>query len=104
MGLHPMKTLEDIKAILQKILPDLQQHYSVRSLGVFGSYVRGEHTPDSDLDILVEFAPNAQFGLLRFCELENYLSDHLEVRVDLVEKSALKPVIGQRILREILPV
>jgi uncharacterized protein len=99
-----MKTLEDIKAILQKILPDLQQQYSVRSLGVFGSYVRGEHTSDSDLDILVEFDPNAQFGLLKFCELENHLSDQLGLRVDLVEKSALKPVIGQRILREILPV
>jgi uncharacterized protein len=98
-----MKTLEDIKAILQKILPDLQQHYSVRSLGVFGSYVRGEHTPDSDLDILVEFDPTAQFGLLKFCELENYLSDQLGLPVDLVEKNALKPVIGQRILREILP-
>jgi uncharacterized protein len=98
-----MKNLEDIKATLQKILPDLQHRYSVKSLGVFGSYVRGEHTPDSDLDILVEFAPSAQFGLLKFCELENHLSDQLGLRVDLVEKSALKPIIGERILREILP-
>jgi predicted nucleotidyltransferase len=102
-GSAAMRTLEDTKATLQEILPDLQQRYSVRSLGVFGSYVRGEHTPYSDLDILVEFDPNARFGLLKFCELENYLSDQLGLRVDLVEKSALKPVIGQRILREVLP-
>jgi len=98
-----MKTLEDIKATLHAVMPDLQQRYSIMSLGVFGSYVRGEQTPDSDLDILVEFDPIVQFGLLKFCELENYLSDQLGLRVDLVEKSALKPVLGQRILREVLP-
>ena len=52
-----MKTLEDIKATLHAVMPDLQQRYSIMSLGVFGSYVRGEQTPDSDLDILVEFDP-----------------------------------------------
>jgi uncharacterized protein len=64
--------------------------------------VRGEQTPTSDLDILVEFAPDAKFGLVKFCELENYLSDALNLKVDLVMKAGLKPNIGDRILQEVI--
>lgn len=97
-----MKTLSEIKATLQNLLPDLQKRYSVVYLGIFGSYVRGEQTADSDVDILIEFPPNLRLGLLTFCEIENYLSDQLEIKVDLVEKTALKPQIGQQILQEVL--
>jgi len=78
-------------------LPDLQKRYSIVYLGIFGSYVRGEQTAESDVDILIEFSPNLRLGLLTFCEIENYLSDQLEIKVDLVEKTALKPQIGQQI-------
>ena len=67
-----------------------------------GSYLRGEAKEGSDLDILVEFKPDAKISLLEFVELENYLSDLLGVKVDLVEKSALKPRIGKRILSEVV--
>jgi predicted nucleotidyltransferase len=50
----------------------------------------------------VEFEEDAQIGLLKFVNLENYLSDLTGVKVDLVEKSALKPRIGKNILREII--
>jgi predicted nucleotidyltransferase len=56
----------------------------------------------SDLDVLVEFAPEARFGLLKFCELENDLSDILGLKVDLVMKAGLKPRIGERILQEVI--
>jgi predicted nucleotidyltransferase len=87
---------------LRRQLPELAQRYFMRSLEVFGSYVRDEQTAESDLDVLVTFdkAP----GLLRYIALENHLSDLLGVRVDLVMKSALKPRIGQNILREAVPV
>lgn len=97
-----MKTLSEIEATLQNLLPDLQKRYSVVYLGIFGSYVRGEQTAESDVDILIEFSPNFRLGLLTFCEIENYLSDRLEIKVDLVEKTALKPQIGQHILQEVL--
>jgi predicted nucleotidyltransferase len=87
---------------LRQILPDLEKCYKVKSLGIFGSYVHGEQHSRSDLDLLVEFhdAPS----LLKFIELEHYLSDLLGMKVDLVMKDALKPAIGKRILREVIAV
>ena len=94
--------LEEIKQVLREYLPELRERYGVRSLGIFGSYVRGEQRKRSDLDILVEFdrAPT----LFEFVRLERYLSDQLGIRVDLVMKSALKPNIGRHILEEAVPV
>ncbi|WP_342765647.1 nucleotidyltransferase family protein [Methanolobus chelungpuianus] len=65
-------------------MPELEDRFKVRSLAVFGSYVRGEQTDASDLDVLIEF--NEAPGLLEFIGLENYLSDTLEIKVDLVLK------------------
>jgi hypothetical protein len=89
-------------ALLREHLPELAGKYHVRSLEVFGSYVRDEQTPESDLDVLVTFDKTP--GLLRYISLENHLSDLLGIKVDLVMKSALKPRIGQNILREAVPV
>jgi predicted nucleotidyltransferase len=89
-------------AVLREILPELAGKYHVRSLEVFGSFVRNEQTPESDLDVLVTFDKTP--GLLQYISLENHLSDLLGVKVDLVMKSALKPRIGQNILREAVPV
>ena len=96
-------TLAQIIAQLRTALPELRAQYGVRWLGVFGSYARDEQTPGSDLDILVEFDERA-LSLLDFIRLENTLSDRLAVNVDLVERRALKPRIGQRILSEVVPV
>jgi predicted nucleotidyltransferase len=87
---------------LRQVLPDLEKRYKVKSLGIFGSYVRGEQHPRSDLDLLIEFydAPS----LLKFIELEYLLSDLLGMKVDLVMKDALKPAIGKRILREVITI
>ncbi len=87
---------------LRQHLPELAEKYHVRSLEVFGSYVRNEQKAESDLDVLVTFDKTP--GLLRYIALENHLSDLLGVKVDLVMKSALKPRIGQNILREAVPV
>jgi Predicted nucleotidyltransferases len=65
-------------------------------------YVRGEQEADSDLDILVEYETPPDF--FQFIELEDYLSEILGVKVDLVMKSALRPRIGKRILAESIPV
>jgi uncharacterized protein len=88
--------------LLRQYKPVLQEHYKVRSLGIFGSYTRSEQKKGSDLDILVEFDEAPSF--IQFLQFEHYLSDLLGVRVDLVMKDALKPVIGKRILSEVVPV
>ena len=80
----------------------LGERSSVETLEVFGSYVRSEQHQDSDLDILVTFKEVP--SLLTFLAIENYLSDPLGIRVDLVMKDSLRPKIGQRILREAIPV
>jgi predicted nucleotidyltransferase len=95
-----MKTLEEIKQWLVQNKSLLKERYSVRELGVFGSYVRQEQTETSDVDVLVEFSEIP--SLLKFVNLENYLSDNLGVKVDLVHKSGLKPRIGDRILAEVI--
>ena len=87
-------TLNQLLSHLRASLPDLIVRYQVASLGVFGSYVRGEDQPGSDLDLLVEFLePPSLFGFIR---LENELSDLLGVKVDLVMKSVVftKPSWG----------
>ncbi len=88
--------------MLRRQLPLLAERYQVESLGVFGSYVRHDQSPESDLDVLVTFYEPP--GLLKFIELENYLSDVLGVKIDLVMKDALKPRIGERILQEVVAV
>lgn len=87
---------------LRQHLPELAEKYHVRSLDVFGSYVRNEQTSKSDLDVLVTF--DRKPGLLGFIALEHHLEDLLGLKVDLVMKSSLKPRIGQVVLREAVPV
>ncbi|MGH7861515.1 MAG: nucleotidyltransferase family protein [Candidatus Dormibacteraceae bacterium] len=98
---HRRDQLELIQ-ILRAHLPELRQRFSVRALALFGSYARGEAGEESDVDLLVEFERVP--GLIAFVELEQYLSDLLGVKVDLVLKDALRPTIGQRILKELVPV
>ncbi|MEM8723771.1 MAG: nucleotidyltransferase family protein [Cyanobacteria bacterium P01_G01_bin.39] len=95
-----MKTLEEIKQWLIQHKQLLQEQYQVKELGIFGSYIRHEQTETSDIDLLVEFSEIP--SLLKFINLENYLSDHLGVRVDLVHKHGLKPRIGELILTEVV--
>jgi uncharacterized protein len=91
-------SLEKILKVLRQQIPMLAERYSVEKLEVFGSYVRSEQKEDSDLDILVTFREVP--SLLTFIAIENYLSDLLGVKVDLVMKDSLKPKIGKQILRE----
>jgi len=95
-------TLEDALHTLRAHLPEICQRYGVKSLGVFGSVVRGEQKARSDLDILVEFTSAPTF--FRFVEMEDFLSQLLGARVDLVMKSALKLRIGERVLSEVVSV
>ncbi len=99
MPSQELKDAEYFMKILRQHLPELKEKYSVNYLGVFGSYIRGEQTEDSDLDILVQF--DKKPGLFKYIELEDHLSELLGVKVDLVMKSALKPNIGKRILNEV---
>ncbi|HNX39172.1 MAG TPA: nucleotidyltransferase family protein [Methanothrix sp.] len=99
---HQARSLQEAMKILQQSMPDIRERYKVKSLGIFGSYIRGEEKKSSDLDLLVEFSDAP--SLLKFIALEDELSEKIGIKVDLVMKSALKPNIGRRILAEVIPV
>lgn len=93
---------EDIVAALRSALPDLRRRYGVTELRVFGSWVRGDETADSDVDVLVAF--DRPVGFFRVIELEDELTRLLSLRVDLVVKDALRPTIARAVLAEAVPV
>ena len=90
---------QEIIKIIRKNKFEIESNYGVRSLGLFGSYVKGTQRKKSDIDILVTF--NHDIDLFDFLDLREYLEDHLHAKVDLVMESALKPAIGKRILSEV---
>jgi uncharacterized protein len=83
---------------------DVLDHFHVRSLSIFGSITRGEANAESDVDILVEFEPDADVGLFEFIGLKSALSDLLGIPVDLGTPDALHPALRDNILREALRV
>ncbi|MBI5574728.1 MAG: nucleotidyltransferase family protein [Elusimicrobia bacterium] len=95
-----MKTLNEAKQIIKKNKTILKNKFGVKEIGIFGSFVRGKSRKKSDVDILVEF--KKPIGLFKFMDLEEYLSNLLLKKVDLVSKKALKPYIGEHILREVI--
>ena len=99
-----MRTLVEIKRILQAHKGHLAEQYGVTEIGVFGSYVRGEQGPDSDIDVLIELERPPRISLIGLVELEYYLSDLLGAKVDVAIKRNLRKRIGKRILDEVVSV
>jgi len=96
------KDLKKILTTLRSLKPYLSKTYKVKEIEVFGSYIRKEQRKNSDLDLLVTFSKTP--GLLEFIKLENYLSDMLGIKVDLVMKDSLKPRLRPYILNEAVAV
>ncbi len=90
--------VQELKKQIEALKPVLKARFKVEIIGIFGSYVRGEQKRKSDLDILVEFFETP--SLFEFVELEDFLSQKLGVKVDLVMRDALKPRIRDSILNE----
>ena len=79
-------------------LSDFCHHHHIRSLSIFGSVLREDFHPDSDVDVLVEFEPEAQVGFIALSRIQRELSAFLKRPVDLVPKEGLKPKIREAIL------
>lgn len=96
------KTLEEIIEAIKKRKKVLEEKYKVKEIGIFGSYVRGEQTEKSDVDILVDFyeLPDV-FNLLK---LERSLRGTLKCRVDVVRKQAIREELRDRILSEAIKI
>ena len=79
-------------------ISEICRRYGVRELAVFGS--RGDLRPDSDVDILVDFEPDARIGLVKFASLSEELEGLVGRKVDLVTKTGLKPRVRSGVLGE----
>jgi predicted nucleotidyltransferase len=95
-------TREEVVTVLKDRLEEIRQRFSVRSISLFGSVVRGETRHDSDIDVLVVFEGKPTFDV--FMDLQFYLEDLLGARVDLVTEKALRPQVRQAIEGELLNV
>ena len=97
-----MKTLKEIQAILHVHAGELRDRFGLTNLAVFGSVVRGEAREDSDVDIMVEV--ERSIGLIGLVGAENYLSDLLGIKVDLVLKRSVRRELREQIYREAVQV
>lgn len=91
---------EDILLKLQELKPIITARYKVRELGLFGSFVRGEQSASSDIDVLVEFDDSAD--LFDLIGLILYLEETLQRKVDVVPKRALRVELQESVLREVV--
>ncbi|MCU0914664.1 MAG: nucleotidyltransferase family protein [Planctomycetes bacterium] len=95
-------TREEIVAVPKDRLPEIQRRFSARSISLFGSVLRDEARPDSDIDVLVVFEGKPTFDA--FMDLQFHLEDLLGIRVDLVTDKALRPQVRETIEGELLHV
>ncbi|WP_353683496.1 nucleotidyltransferase family protein [Thermodesulfovibrio sp. 3907-1M] len=94
-----MSKIEEIITVLQKEKNELKRRFGVLEIGIFGSYVRGEETEKSDIDILVVL--DEKFRTFdNYMDLKNFLSEILSTDIDLVIKDAIKPYLMPYILEE----
>ena len=79
-------------------LADFCRRNRIRHLGLFGSVLRDDFCPDSDVDVLVEFEPGAQVSLFTLADIQDELSALLGRPVDLAPRDGLKPIIRDSVL------
>lgn len=89
--------LKNISLTSVEIAEFCERHH-IRRLALFGSVVRDDFNPASDIDVLVEFKPQAQVGLMAFARIQRELSEILQRPIDLVTPEGLKPLIKQSVL------
>ncbi|HBG91904.1 MAG: hypothetical protein A3J81_01975 [Nitrospirae bacterium RIFOXYB2_FULL_43_5] len=97
-----VRNVEEAKAILKEHKDEVIRKYRIIEIGIFGSFVRGEQKPRSDVDILVEFDDRNIPGLLKLSEMERYLRRLLKKKVDVVIKSGIRPELKKGILKEVV--
>ena len=93
-----MTTYAEIKDMLQRLKPKLQQRFHVSEIGLFGSVVRDDFTPSSDIDIVVDFSKPVG---IEFIDLANYIESKLMRPVDLVSRLGIKKSYFKAIESEI---
>jgi predicted nucleotidyltransferase len=97
-----MKRTEAIDAL--KPYADVVRSHGAVSLFLFGSAARDVARPDSDLDLFVDYDPEAKFSLVDLLDIKFYLEDRLGVPVDITTRDSLHPMLRQNIERSAIRV
>ena len=79
-------------------MPILQKKYHVKSIEIFGSYARQAQSQKSDLDLLITFL--GPYSLWELLDVKEFLTAKLSLKVDLVPKDSIKPILKEQILQE----
>jgi uncharacterized protein len=90
--------IESALRIGRDVLTEICARHHVRELSIFGSALRQDFGPESDIDLLVEFQPNAKVGFIELGRLEAELVRLFGRRVDLVPKAGLRPILREEVL------
>lgn len=96
------KTFNEIKEKIAEKKNFLFETYGVEEIGVFGSFARGDNNTDSDIDIAIELNHKVPVGLFGYSRMQRYLESILGKKVDLVIKSGIKPLIRDKILKQMV--
>ncbi len=91
----------DVLTLLRQHEPKLKKQFGVAKIGIFGSFARGEERPDSDVDVLVTFQKGKK-TFDNFMGTKFYLENIFKRKVDLVTDAALKPLIRDPILQDVV--
>lgn len=94
--------MNNVIQTLQNNLPTLKAKYPLLSLGVFGSYSRGEETPNSDLDIVYETLPDTFLDLHNYLGLQRELAHLTQLKIDLVNKKYINEVVWLKAKNDVL--
>jgi len=95
-----MKTRKEILKILTEEFPNLKEKFHVKTIGLFGSYARGEQAEKSDIDLLVDFEKPVDFFML--IDLEDHLANKLGIKVEVVTPGCIKERIKPYIMGDVV--
>jgi len=86
-----MKTIKEIKEILERNREKLEKEYNIKSIKIFGSYVEGKQKEKSDVDLIVDFKKTPTF--IELIKIEEEISKLLDTKVDLLTEEGISPYI-----------
>ena len=93
-------TKEVLKSQLRQAIENVPHKEAIKSVGLFGSYINGQPTEDSDIDILIDIFPDSQIGFFELYDIQEALENRLGKPVDLLTPQALSHYIRSQVMKE----
>lgn len=88
----------DIQSRIKKAILANRHHKDIRSVALFGSQLHGQSTGNSDVDLLIDFEPQAVVGFMKFFDIQSDLEQALGKKVDLIVRDGVSPYLKKEII------